>query len=116
MSRPAASVSGCRRRRPRLQGGLMSAGAATIERPRELAAAAAAREQAIVAFLAAAGWAGAERRWLAGDASMRRYERLSLSGRTVVLMDALPPGEDVRPFIHVARLLRNAGLSAPEIL
>jgi aminoglycoside/choline kinase family phosphotransferase len=34
----------------------------------------------------------------------------------VVLMDAPPPGEDVRPFVQVARLLRDAGLSAPAIL
>src|SRR6266404_1103516 len=95
----------------------MNIGAATTERPPELGGdAAAARERAIVAFLAAAGWASAERRWLAGDASMRRYERLSLAGRTVVLMDAPPPGEDVRPFINVAQLLRKTGLSAPAIL
>src|SRR5215813_4885486 len=95
----------------------MSIGAATTERPPELAGdVAVGRERAIAAFLAGAGWAEAERRWLAGDASMRRYERLSLSGRTVVLMDAPPPGEDVRPFVHVAHLLRNAGLSAPAIL
>jgi N-acetylmuramate 1-kinase len=95
----------------------MSVGAAITERPLELVGdAAAARERAIASFLAGAGWAGAERRWLAGDASMRRYERLSLSGRTVVLMDAPPPGDDVRPFVHVAELLRKAGVSAPDIL
>ena len=30
-------------------------------------------------------------------------------------MDAPPPQEDVRPYIHVAGLLRGHGLSAPEI-
>src|SRR5438552_6411519 len=95
----------------------MSLGAATMERPTELAGdAAAARERVTAAFLAGACWAGAERRWLAGDASMRRYERLSLAGRTVVLMDAPPPGEDVRPFVHVAQLLSKAGFGAPAIL
>ena len=55
---------------------------------------------------------------LAGDASNRRYERLTGSGgETVVLMDAPPDkGEDVRPFIRIAEYLRAQGLSAPEIL
>jgi aminoglycoside/choline kinase family phosphotransferase len=78
--------------------------------------AATARESAIAAFLADAGWTGAARRWLAGDASLRRYYRLVAAGRSAVLMDAPPPGEDVRPFVHVARLLREVGLSAPAIL
>ena len=42
---------------------------------------AAAREAALVGFLAAAGWQGAARRALAGDASTRRYERLSQTGK-----------------------------------
>src|SRR5437762_10028727 len=95
----------------------MSVDAVATERPPELAGdVPAGRERAIAAFLAGAGWAGAESRWLAGDASMRRYERLSLAGRTVVLMDAPPPGEDVRPFVHVAQLLSKAGFGAPAIL
>lgn len=74
------------------------------------------RETLIAGFLARAGWDRAERGVLAGDASFRRYDRLrSESGRTV-LMDAPPPMEDVRPFIHIDRLLRRLGLSAPEIL
>src|SRR5262249_19659981 len=56
------------------------------------------------------------RRWLAGDASMRRYDRLSRAGGSAVLMDAPPPGEDVRPFARIAAMLRDAGLSAPAIL
>jgi aminoglycoside/choline kinase family phosphotransferase len=74
------------------------------------------RDQAIRAFLAAAGWGSAERRLLAGDASFRRYDRLTADGRRAVLMDAPPPQENVRPFIAVARLLRGMGLSAPEVL
>jgi aminoglycoside/choline kinase family phosphotransferase len=31
-------------------------------------------------------------------------------------MDAPPPHEDVRPFVHVARLIREAGLNGPEVL
>ncbi|MFO1058387.1 MAG: phosphotransferase [Dongiaceae bacterium] len=74
------------------------------------------READIAAFLAGTGWAGAARRRIAGDASLRRYDRLSRDGASVVLMDAPPPEEDVRPFVAVAGLLRRAGLSAPAIL
>ena len=72
-----------------------------------------------LAFLSRAGWAGARREALAGDASNRRYERLTRpgSGRTAILMDApAERGEDVRPFVRIARFLRGAGLSAPEII
>jgi aminoglycoside/choline kinase family phosphotransferase len=72
-------------------------------------------------------------RWLAGrypdtrlalspasaDASFRRYFRVALPGeppRTFVAMDAPPEREDCRPFIHVARLLGDAGLNAPRVL
>lgn len=69
-------------------------------------------------FLAGAGWGAAQRVPLAGDASARRYDRLSLpSGANAVLMDAPPQaGEDVRPFVAIARHLRSSGLSAPEII
>lgn len=69
------------------------------------------------AFLQTAGWGQARRTPLAGDASNRRYERLTLGGRSAVLMDAAPErGEDVRPFRRIARHLRGLGLSAPAIL
>ncbi len=76
------------------------------------------RDAAIRAFLDRAGWAGAERRPLAGDASFRRYERIldPARGRRAVLMDAPPGKEDVRPFLAVAGHLRARGLSAPEVL
>src|SRR5215470_10381485 len=74
-----------------------------------------AREARIAAFLAEHGWGDAERVPLAGDASFRRYDRLSRPGETAVLMDAPPPMEDVRPFVRIADLLRSAGLSAPAI-
>jgi aminoglycoside/choline kinase family phosphotransferase len=48
------------------------------------------------------------------DASFRRYFRLNAGARTLVVMDAPPAREDVRPFLQVARLLRDAGLNAPE--
>ena len=50
------------------------------------------------------------------DASFRRYFRAALpDGRSYVVMDAPPDQEDCRPFVHVARLLRAAGVHAPEV-
>jgi aminoglycoside/choline kinase family phosphotransferase/GTP:adenosylcobinamide-phosphate guanylyltransferase len=73
------------------------------------------RAKAIAAFLAQHGWSRAERRPLAGDASFRRYDRLTQDGKHAVLMDAPPPQEDVRPFLRIAELLHNLGYSAPRI-
>jgi len=53
---------------------------------------------------------------IAGDASFRRYFRAVIDGQSRVLMDAPPPGEDVRPFIDIAGRLRAANLHAPEII
>lgn len=84
-------------------------------------------------FLARAGWADATSGPLAGDASSRSYERLTLNGKRAVLMNA-PPGpdgppivdgksystivhlaENMRPFAAIARHLSAHGFSAPEI-
>ena len=75
------------------------------------------REACAQAFIQQAGWAHATRHVLAGDASNRRYDRLTRSdGSSVVLMDAPPDkGEDVRPFMHIAQWLGRQGLSAPKI-
>ena len=73
------------------------------------------RAQAMADFLAANGWAGIAPTMLAGDASFRRYYRLLDASRSVVLMDAPPPQEDVRSYVEVAEILRYLGLSAPEI-
>ncbi len=74
------------------------------------------RGSVIEGFLASAGWAGAARAVLAGDASSRRYERLALDGRRAVLMDAPPGrGEDTARFAQVGRWLRAHGYSAPEL-
>jgi len=67
-------------------------------------------------FLAGCGWAGARVEPLAGDASFRRYFRVTDGERSAILMDAPPPREDVRPFLAVAEWLHSVGLSAPEIL
>ncbi|HYN12056.1 MAG TPA: phosphotransferase [Burkholderiales bacterium] len=50
------------------------------------------------------------------DASFRRYFRAALDdGRSYVAMDAPPDREDCRPFVRIARLLRDAGVHAPEV-
>ncbi len=93
-------------------------------------------------FLDQSGWGAAIALPMAGDASTRSYERLSLGGRTAVLMNAPPAAEgaacppDASPaarralgynamarlagpnlnaFTAIAAALRGAGLSAPEI-
>lgn len=102
------------------------------------------RELQRLDFLKTAGLADAARSPLPGDASTRRYERLTApSGTTLMLMDQ-PPAAESRPcdpswtpaqrhaagwnavarlsagrieaFVAVADQLRLAGLSAPEIV
>ncbi len=97
---------------------------------------------ALSAFLAGAGWANADIRPLAGDASTRSYKRLERNGARAVLMlappgaesAACPPeaspserralgynamarlaGPNLNAFIAVSNALRASGLSAPEI-
>lgn len=67
-------------------------------------------------FLQVNGQGRALRKRLAGDASVRRYERLVGGAAPAVLMDCPPDLLDVGPFIRVARWLRGSGLSAPLIL
>lgn len=51
------------------------------------------------------------------DASFRRYFRIDgTDGATFIVMDAPPPQEDVRPFIHVAEVFGETGVSVPSIL
>jgi len=50
------------------------------------------------------------------DASFRRYFRAHTSTGTFIVMDAPPAHEDCKPFLHVARLFREAGANTPEIL
>jgi len=69
------------------------------------------------AFLAAAGWGDASLLPLAGDASARRYFRVTRTDTSAVLMDA-PPGQGDSPasFVTIANHLLGLGLSAPQIL
>jgi aminoglycoside/choline kinase family phosphotransferase len=51
------------------------------------------------------------------DASFRRYLRIDAAGGpSLIVMDAPPPQEDVRPFVHVAALIGAAGLHGPSVL
>jgi hypothetical protein len=50
------------------------------------------------------------------DASARRYFRVDAAHGSYIVMDAPPPLEDVRPFVHVAELIQNAGLNAPRVI
>lgn len=58
------------------------------------------------------------------DASFRRYFRATLEcshplapeAAALIVMDAPPPQEDCRPFVHVAALLHAADVHAPAIL
>ncbi len=51
------------------------------------------------------------------DASFRRYLRIDTrAGGSLIVMDAPPAHENCQPFVHVAGLLRDAGLLVPEIL
>jgi aminoglycoside/choline kinase family phosphotransferase len=49
------------------------------------------------------------------DASFRRYFRAFLPGRTLVIMDAPPDKEDVRPYLKVSGLLEAIGAHVPHV-
>ena len=66
-------------------------------------------------FIRTTGWSDAGERLLAGDASFRKYFRLTRAAGTAVVMDAPAPQEDVRPFVRIGRHLLSMKLSAPEI-
>jgi N-acetylmuramate 1-kinase len=85
-------------------------------------------------FLERSGWPGTRRTYLAGDASARSYETVSLPGRQLVVLMNSPPlvlGPPVRgdkayaeiahtartvsAFVAVDRLLHDAGFAVPEI-
>jgi tRNA threonylcarbamoyl adenosine modification protein YjeE len=97
------------------------------------AAAQVARLQALRQFLTDAGYADAQRRRMAGDASTRSYARLIRPDGAFILMNSprRPDGpaiydgksysaaahlaEDVKPFVAIANGLRERGFSAPSI-
>jgi len=80
-----------------------------------------AREHAFAAWLAGQAAVHAVLpstvRAASADASFRRYLRVDTSeGGSLIVMDAPPQHEDCRPFVKIARLLRDGGVAAPEIL
>ena len=50
------------------------------------------------------------------DASFRRYFRVKGPQGHLIVMDAPPPQEDVRPFVAMAQRIQAAGLHAPRVL
>jgi aminoglycoside/choline kinase family phosphotransferase len=53
---------------------------------------------------------------IAGDASFRSYYRVSKNGEDdLILMDAPPQHEDIKPFIKIDQILVNNGFLAPKI-
>lgn len=52
---------------------------------------------------------------LTGDASFRRYFRLSFEHGSRIVMDAPPEKEPLQPFINIAKLLQANGVKAPYI-
>lgn len=92
-------------------------GPACWGRAMDAATTAALRATRIGAFLADCGWAEADRQPLAGDASARRYLRLTGARGRAILMDA-PPASCGTPdaFLRMTAWLRDHGFSAPAIL
>ena len=76
------------------------------------------RNATIEAFLHVNGQGRALREKLAGDASARRYERLTGGPTPAILMDAPPDQPALRtvPFVQIASWLRRHGFSAPDIV
>lgn len=72
--------------------------------------------EGLAEFTARAGWGDAAVSALPGDASFRRYFRLSRGSESAMLMHAPPPHEDPAPFLHVAHWLNDRGMRAPAIL
>lgn len=68
------------------------------------------------AFLARAGWAGAETAHLAGDASSRSYLRLRRGADRAVLMQAPGAAAETAAFLRIAAHLAGLGLSPPRVL
>ncbi|MBA3563751.1 MAG: phosphotransferase [Gammaproteobacteria bacterium] len=51
-----------------------------------------------------------------GDASFRRYFRVTRESGSKIVMDAPPDKEDIAPFLHVASLLGALDLNVPAVL
>jgi aminoglycoside/choline kinase family phosphotransferase len=49
------------------------------------------------------------------DASFRRYFRIYTATRSVIVMDAPPGREDVRPYLNVSAMLESTGVHVPRV-
>ena len=49
------------------------------------------------------------------DASFRRYFRITLPDQNLIVMDAPPDRENIRPFIKVADILKTSKINVPDI-
>lgn len=70
-------------------------------------------------FLQRSGYGNWQENWIPGDASFRRYCRLTHQDQSLILMDAPPPIEDVNPFVTITNVLNTMGdplIKAPTIL
>ena len=67
-------------------------------------------------FLFSCGWSDAAIDPLPGDASFRRYFRLTRDGEQAMLMHAPPQHEDPRPFLEVTHWLAANAMRVPAIL
>jgi aminoglycoside/choline kinase family phosphotransferase len=77
----------------------------------------AAFEQWLAPLASAHGLRTGTLRPASADASFRRYLRLDAAdGTSRIVMDAPPPQENVRAFVHVAGLIQAAGLHGPRVL
>jgi aminoglycoside/choline kinase family phosphotransferase len=74
------------------------------------------REAAIHQWLGDCSYSGFNLEVASADASFRQYWRMTHQKDSYIVMDAPPEKESCDAFIHVDELLRQAGLSAPEIL
>ncbi len=75
------------------------------------------RAAEVTNFLRGTPWENWDQSALAGDASSRRYIRLSSADKTVILMDADPTiDQSTVPFARIAHWLLDQGFCAPEIL
>ncbi|MGH8452914.1 MAG: aminoglycoside phosphotransferase family protein, partial [Nevskiales bacterium] len=82
-----------------------------------MASAADPRREALCHWLESLGrYPKFELRPASSDASFRRYFRIHHAGGTAIIMDAPTERENCQPFVHVAKLMRAAGLNVPEIL
>ena len=76
------------------------------------------RSSIVTEWLAGTEWRTWQRTAMTGDASARRYERLTdQSGQSVILMDAPPEfcGSQ-SAFVQIAQHIRDLGLAAPQVL